>query len=233
MGGIPTNCHGEVVADRKGTIVPGLMAIGEAACVSVHGANRLGTNSLLDLIVFGRAAALRAKEIIKPGSAHPPLEKGQGEETLTRFNKLRYAKGSVTTGHLRLSMQKIMQHHCAVFRHHELLARGIEHLADLSHTLQDIQVNDTSLVWNTDLLEALELENLMVQAIVTLHSAHYRTESRGAHSRTDFPQRDDQNWLHHSLCWYHAHKAPTFAKRPVQLSTSKDVDPIPLQERVY
>ncbi len=201
MGGIPTNYHAEVIKDSAETVVPGLMAIGEAACVSVHGANRLGTNSLLDLIVFGRAAALRASEVIKPGSPHVPLTKDQGQESLSRFDSLRYAKGSLKTAQIRLSMQHVMQQHCTVFRNEKHLTEGVDKLKAVQNTMADIQVNDQSLIWNTDLLEALELQNLLPQAIVSMSSALYRTESRGGHARDDYPERDDVNWLKHTLCW--------------------------------
>ena len=234
MGGIPTNIHGEVLKDNTGTIVPGLMAIGEAACISVHGANRLGTNSLLDLIVFGRAAALKAKDLIQPGAPHSVLNKDQGEASFIRIERLRCAKGTITTGQLRLLMQKVMQHHCAVFRNHDLLEQGIQQLTLLSQTLADIQVNDRSLIWNTDLLEALELENLMLQAQATIRSAQFRTESRGAHARDDYPKRDDQRWLHHTLYWHASDKKPRFEKRPVRFATLNDaVDTLAPKQRVY
>ncbi|MBY0281396.1 MAG: succinate dehydrogenase flavoprotein subunit [Alphaproteobacteria bacterium] len=234
MGGIPTNYHGQVIKDSSETIVPGLMAIGEAACVSVHGANRLGTNSLLDLIVFGRAAAIKAAELIKPHSPHPALKKGDGENSVQRFDRLRHANGNLKTSHIRLSMQKAMQQHCAVFRKQSLLEEGITKLKDVSEMMTDIQINDKSLIWNTDLLEALELENLLPQSTVTLHSALHRTESRGAHARDDYPERDDINWLKHSLCWLDEKQAIKLDTRSVHMNTLTDeVKPVPLQKRVY
>lgn len=234
MGGIPTNYHGEVIKDSSETIVPGLMAIGEAACVSVHGANRLGTNSLLDLVVFGRAAAIRAAEVIKPNSSHHSLKKEDGAKAIERFDRLRHAKGSLKTSQIRLSMQKAMQQHCAVFRKQSLLEEGIEKLKDVTAMLADIQINDRSLIWNTDLLEALELENLLPQSTVTINSALNRTESRGAHSREDYPERDDVNWLKHTLCWLDENQKIKLDTRPVHLNTLTDeVKPVPLQKRVY
>lgn len=234
MGGIPTNYHGQVIKDSKETIVPGLMAIGEAACVSVHGANRLGTNSLLDLVVFGRAAALKAAEIIKLNSLHPSLKKEDGAKAIDRFDRLRHAKGNFKTSHIRLSMQKTMQQHCAVFRKQSLLEEGIYKLKGVNEMLADIQINDRSLIWNTDLLEALELENLLPQSIVTINSALYRTESRGAHARDDYPERDDINWLKHSLCWLDEKRAIKLDARPVHMHTlTNEVKPVPLQKRVY
>jgi succinate dehydrogenase / fumarate reductase flavoprotein subunit len=234
MGGIPTNYHGEVIKDSKETVVPGLMAIGEAACVSVHGANRLGTNSLLDLIVFGRAAALRAKELIKPDMPHVALKKDQWQESLSRFDLLRYAKGSLKTGQIRLFMQQVMQQHCTVFRNEKHLSDGLDKLRSVQSTMTDIQLNDRSLIWNTDLLEALELQNLLPQAIVTMSSALYRTESRGAHARDDYPERDDVNWLKHTLCWLDVEQKTKIDARPVHMHTLTDeVKPVPLQKRVY
>jgi succinate dehydrogenase / fumarate reductase flavoprotein subunit len=234
MGGIPTNYHGQVIKDSNETIVPGLMAIGEAACVSVHGANRLGTNSLLDLVVFGRAAALKAAEIIKPNSPHPPLKKEDGAIPVERFDRLRHTKGNLKTSHIRLSMQKTMQQHCAVFRKQSLLEEGIYKLKGINEMLADIQINDRSLIWNTDLLEALELENLLPQSTVTINSALHRTESRGAHARDDYPERDDINWLKHSLCWLDEKQAIKLDTRPVHMYTlTNEVKPVPLQKRVY
>lgn len=234
MGGIPTNIHGEVIKDHTGAVVPGLMAIGEAACVSVHGANRLGTNSLLDLIVFGRAAAFKARELIRPGTPYSVLQENHGEESFARLERLRCAQGSVTIGQLRLLMQKVMQHHCAVFRTHDLLEQGIQQLALLSKTVEGIQVSDRSMIWNTDLLEALELENLMAQAQTTIQSAQFRTESRGAHARDDYPKRDDQNWLYHTLCWYAQGQKTRFEKRPVRFATlNSEVSTLPPVERTY
>ncbi|RZI46135.1 succinate dehydrogenase flavoprotein subunit [Candidatus Finniella inopinata] len=234
MGGIPTNIHGEVIRNATGAVVPGLMAIGEAACVSVHGANRLGTNSLLDLIVFGRAAALRAKDLIQPNTSHRPLNEDRGAESIKRLERLRCANGTITTGQLRISMQKIMQHHCAVFRTHDLLADGVRNLEELKQTLKGIQITDRSMIWNTDLLEALELQNLMLQAQATIQSALFRTESRGAHAREDYPKRDDQPWLYHTLYWQAQGQQAHFEKRPVRFATlNDDLDIMAPQERVY
>ncbi len=234
MGGIPTNYHGEVTCDSRETIVEGLMAIGEAACVSVHGANRLGTNSLLDLVVFGRAAAIRAKEVVKPGVSHVKLDDSVTDVILTRFDKTRYASGTLMTGHIRTNMQQIMQSHCGVFRSRETLEAGREKLVECAKSLDNIQVNDHSLIWNTDLVEALELQNLMVQAMVTIESARYRTESRGGHAREDFPDRDDEAWLAHTLSWCDDNLTVKLDKRPVHMYTLTDeVEAIQLQKRVY
>lgn len=233
MGGIPTNYHGEVIGGREEHVVPGLMAIGEAACVSVHGANRLGTNSLLDLIVFGRAAALRAKELIQPNSPHTPLDERDGKKSIARLTRLRGAKGSKTTGEIRLNMQRSMQAHCAVFRKQELLEEGQKKMKEVASQLEDIQINDSSLIWNTDLLEALELENLIEQSLVTLASAVNRQESRGAHAREDYPDRDDDRWLKHTLSWLEG-QSVRLNDRPVHLHTmSHDVQTIPPKKRVY
>lgn len=238
MGGIPTNYHGEVVVptSRKTTeVVPGLMAIGEAACVSVHGANRLGTNSLLDLIVFGRAAALRAQELIPTRGGLPPLKPHLGEVALERFHARLNAKGSLKVGTVRVAMQRIMQRHCAVFRTASLIQEGILKMKEVHASLSDMGLSDRSLIWNTDLVEALELENLVAQALVTLFSALHREESRGSHAREDFPERDDQHWLHHTLVRLAPDgTSPTFESRPVTLQPlSPDVPSIPPEKRVY
>lgn len=234
MGGIPTNYHGEVTCDSKETIVKGLMAIGEAACVSVHGANRLGTNSLLDLVVFGRAAALRAKEIVRTGTPHEKLSNSITDIILDRFDKTRNASGDLLTGYIRTNMQQIMQTHCGVFRSQDMLDAGKFKLEECAKTLENLQVNDHSLIWNTDLVEALELQNLMVQAAVTIHSAAYRTESRGGHAREDFPERDDTSWLAHTLSWCDASLNVKLDKRPVHMySLTNEIEAITPQKRVY
>lgn len=234
MGGIPTNYHGEVISNQSGEVVPGLMAIGEAACVSVHGANRLGTNSLLDLIVFGRAAAIRAQETLIPGKVRKKLSPNAGQKAIERFEVIRNNPGKVNVGEVRMRLQTLMQRHCSVFRTDALLSQGINELKEVADSLNDIRVNDKSLVWNTDLLECLELHNLLQQAVVTIHSAHYRTESRGAHAREDYGDRDDINWLKHTLVWLNTNKSVTMGDRPVHLNTLTDeVGAIPLQKRVY
>lgn len=234
MGGIPTNYHGEVMQDGNGTIVPGLMAIGEAACVSVHGANRLGTNSLLDLIVFGRAAALRAKELIKPHQDHDILPEGLETKALDRLHQIRHATGKHKTGSIRLQMQRLMQTHCAVFRDEKLLSEGVTNLQNIKDCMTNLEINDRSLIWNTDLMEALELDNLLSQATVTLASALNRKESRGAHAREDYPERDDDLWMKHTLSWLSADNNVVLGERAVHLHTlTADIDPIPPAKRVY
>lgn len=234
MGGIPTNYHAEVIKDGEGTIVPGLMAIGEAACVSVHGANRLGTNSLLDLIVFGRAAALRATELITPQQAHTPLPAGVEDKALQRFDQMRQATGTQKTGSIRLEMQRLMQTHCAVFRDEKLLTAGVQKLQNVKDCLANLEINDRSLIWNTDLMEALELDNLLAQATVTLASALNRKESRGAHAREDYPERDDVEWMKHTLSWLTEEYTTRLGERPVHLYTlSTEVAPVPPAKRVY
>ncbi|HIL78388.1 MAG TPA: succinate dehydrogenase flavoprotein subunit [Methylococcales bacterium] len=236
MGGIPTNYKAEVVTLKDGnpdTVIPGLMAIGETACVSVHGANRLGSNSLLDLVVFGRAAAIRCAELIKPGSPHKPLAEGVYDKSLERFDRLRFAEGSLKTAEIRLDMQKTMQQHAAVFRSADVLAEGVQKIAEIRASFADVQTTDHSLIWNTDLVEILELENLLDLSMVTMAAAANRTESRGGHARDDFPERDDENWLKHSLLWIEDNKVK-IDYRPVHMYTLTDeVEVIPPKKRVY
>jgi succinate dehydrogenase flavoprotein subunit len=237
MGGIPCNYHGEVVAPSGGdpdSVVPGLMAVGEAACVSVHGANRLGSNSLLDLVVFGREAARRCAQLIHPGALQRPLAADSGEPARARLERLRNANGTRGTATIRLEMQKAMQLDAAVFRSGDTLAKGIERIGATFASFADVRVSDRSLIWNSDLIETLELENLLLQATATIHSAANRTESRGAHAREDFPQRDDANWLKHTLVWVDGPQRARFDYRPVHLNTmTRDVEPIPPRPRTY
>ena len=237
MGGIATNHHGEVLTKTEGnpdTVVPGLMALGEAACVSVHGANRLGSNSLIDLVVFGRAAALRCAELMRPNEAQPELPKDSADAALSRLDKFRHANGGTPTAQLRLKMQKVMQSHCAVFRTGEVLDEGSRLIHEVYAGMPDVHVTDRSLIWNSDLIETLELDNLMAQAVVTMDAAKNRTESRGAHAREDFPKRDDENWMKHTLTWLDAAGNVTIDYRPVHTFTlTNDVAYIPPKERVY
>jgi succinate dehydrogenase / fumarate reductase flavoprotein subunit len=233
MGGIPTNYHGEVL-DGKGGEVEGLMAVGEAACVSVHGANRLGSNSLLDLVIFGRAAAKRCAEVLKKEDRQAELGKDAGQLSIDRLDKLRNAKGSRSTAEIRIEMQKTMQQHAAVFRTGDSLETGIAKLADTFASFADVSVADRSLIWNTDLIETMELDNLLMQATATIKAASNRTESRGAQAREDFPDRDDENWMKHSLVWVSNSGEVELDYRPVNLETLTDeVETVPPKARVY
>ena len=237
MGGIPCNFHGEVVTLKDGepdSVVPGLFAVGEAACVSVHGANRLGSNSLIDLVVFGRATGMRISETIKPQTAHKPLPGGSEEMALGRLDRFRHAAGASATADIRLDMQKTMQQHAAVFRNTELLDEGKTKIDAVAARMADVSVTDRSLIWNTDLIETLELDNLAAQAVVTMHSAANRQESRGAHMHEDFPDRDDANWMKHTIAWKGEGPAVTIDYRPVHDYTLTDeIAYIKPKKRVY
>jgi succinate dehydrogenase / fumarate reductase flavoprotein subunit len=237
MGGIPCNYHGEVLAPKDGNpdaVVPGLMAVGEAACVSVHGANRLGSNSLLDIVVFGRETARHCAATLRPGAAQRPLPNDTAERAIARFDRLRHASGSRPTAQLRLEMQKIMQTDAAVFRTATSLREGTARLNRTMRSMAEIAVKDRSLIWNTDLIETLELENLLLQAIATMHSAQARTESRGAHAREDFPKRNDAEWLKHTLAWVNERGEVRLDYRPVHLATlTPEVETIPPTARTY
>lgn len=238
MGGIPTNFHGEVLTKVDGnpdTVVPGLMAIGEAACVSVHGANRLGSNSLIDLVVFGRAAGLRCAETVTAGEKQPELPKNSADLSLTRLDKYRNASGATPTAELRGRMQRIMQDNCAVYRTGETLEEGHKLIHEVWDGLPDIGTTDRSLIWNSDLIETLEFDNLITQAVVTMDSALQRPESRGAHAREDYPNRDDKDWMKHTLAWIDdEQRTVSLDDRPVHTYTlSNDIEYIKPKARVY
>ncbi|MDC3085760.1 succinate dehydrogenase flavoprotein subunit [Pelagibacteraceae bacterium] len=235
MGGIPTNFHGEVMNLVKGdeTVVPGLMAVGESACVSVHGANRLGSNSLIDLVVFGKAAADRINDIVPKGEKNKDIPKPVIDDVIARFDATRNSDGDVTTAELRSQMQKVMQKHCAVFRDDEIMTEGKKLIEETWLDSENLKIKDKSLVWNTDLLETLEYKNLIAQAVVTMNSAHNRKESRGAHAREDFKERDDKNWMKHTLSWLDDEKCKLEYRSVHEYTLSNEVKYIEPKARVY
>ena len=235
MGGIPTNFHGEVMNLVKGdeTVVPGLMAVGESACVSVHGANRLGSNSLIDLVVFGKAAADRIDDIVPKGEKNKDIPKSVIDGVIARFDATRNSDGDVTTAELRSQMQSVMQKHCAVFRDDEIMSEGKKLIEETWLDSENLKIKDKSLVWNTDLLESLEYKNLIAQAVVTMNSAHNRKESRGAHAREDFKERDDKNWMKHTLSWLDDEKCKLEYRSVHEYTLSNEVKYIEPKARVY
>jgi succinate dehydrogenase (ubiquinone) flavoprotein subunit len=239
MGGIPTNYHGEVIT-KKGNndnhVIPGLFAAGECAAASVHGANRLGANSLIDLVVFGRACALRIGEIAKPGDALPSMPENGCDKSIDNLDKLRYAKGTMKTSEVRDQMQKVMQRHAAVYRSGDLLKEGCKKMDEVYQNFKNVTVTDKSLIWNTDLIETLELQNLLSQAAMTIYSAEARKESRGAHAREDFTKRDDTNWMKHTLSWVDPDTGKVTLDYRAVINTTLDeneVKPVPPAARVY